>query len=293
MARPIREHPNAQRIAAPAVRAKMLEVIGKRLQRADAQDVMQRAYMRLLTILDQLPADDDELLAFVVVVTRGQIVDHHRRGAVRDARHADESEGHEVPERDGALSPEQRAQYRTLSELAERTALGSREHADCLRWAKRLAHGDTYPEIARDEGIPEATLRKRMERFREYMRGRYGQAGLVLAFLVIVGGGALAIGLPGGGDRDKQRRTAHPTQSAAPSATPAASSEPTAPLRAQQLLDEARDLCRREDWDACQKKIDEAHKLWPDIENQPDVPYLRDQIEYHQHMLPNEPANPQ
>jgi RNA polymerase sigma factor (sigma-70 family) len=292
MARPIREHPNARRIASPAVRAKMLEVLGKRLQPADAEDTMQRAYMRLLSILDQLPADDDELLAFVVVVTRGQIVDHHRRDAVSEARHADESEGREVPEKDGALSPERRAEFRALGDLAERTALGSREHADCLRWAKRLAHGDTYAEIARDEGIPEATLRKRMERFREFMRGRTGQVGLVLAFLVLIGGGWLAIGLPGGGDRDKQHRTAHPTQSAAPSAAPATSSTPTPPQRAAQLLDEARDLCRRQEWDACGKKIDEASKLWPDIENEPDVPYLRDQVEYHQHMLPNEPDNP-
>src|SRR5260370_39254 len=88
MAVAARHHPNARRLAGPEVRAKILAVIGKRVTPADADDIAQSAYVRLM-MLPSLPEAYDDLRALVVTVVRGLIVDHHRKRKVRKDRRQD------------------------------------------------------------------------------------------------------------------------------------------------------------------------------------------------------------
>jgi RNA polymerase sigma factor (sigma-70 family) len=271
MARPLREHPNAKRVASPAVRAKMLATLGKKLQRADAEEVMQRAYVRLLTLVDRLPEDDDGLLGLVVVVVRGQMVDHFRRDAVHQARHADGDEADAAPEVPDRTSLQQQEEYRRLYEFAKNEEVAGRVDPDCLRWAERLARGDTYADIARDEGIPEATIRKRMERFRKHMASRWrlysGLAGVVVCVIFFV-------------VRPKPEPPIARTHDVdtAPSAASSAPATEWPAQHAERLRREARAACDLDDWDVCGAKLDEARDLDVDSEARRDVVQMRDEI---------------
>ncbi|MGH7297380.1 MAG: RNA polymerase sigma factor [Polyangiaceae bacterium] len=254
MATSLRDHPGARRISARAVRAKMIEVCGDKLQPTDRDEVMQQTYMRLFRLVDRLPEEEDGLLGLTVVIVVGEIKRHFRKASVRDARHADEDVLTSDDGPEDELTPEKRAVFRQLFEFAQQQGIDDERHRDCLRWAERLARGDEYADIARDEGIPEATVRKRMERFRKHMREQWkiytGVAGAVLGILLF-----LLLRKP----RPEIVATPEPPFSAPPPSTAVAVETPD--QRAARLRGEAQKLCDGKDWNGCAAKLNAAREL--------------------------------
>lgn len=267
----LRDHPNAKRIASPMVRAKILEVIGKRLQPADVKDVMQEVYLRLFRVIDELPESDDELRAFTAVVTDGEVKRKLRKDTVRDGRHAGEEAAEAVAEPATSVSPHEREEFRRLYEYAQTVDEKAPYHADCLRWAQRLARGDEWADIARDEGIPESTLRKRMERFRKHMRQRWyvysGLAGPVLVYLMV------------NHWRDEYPGVGAPNPHAMePEATTSAPAPETPTQAASRLRLEAKTACDAHDFTKCESLLDAANRLDPSSNARPEVIDLRTTI---------------
>ncbi|HEY1692176.1 MAG TPA: sigma-70 family RNA polymerase sigma factor [Polyangiaceae bacterium] len=272
MATVLRQHPNARRIASPAVRAKMRAVIGDQLQKADADDVVQKTYLRLLTAIDRLPEDEDGLLGFVVVVTVGEVKRRHKRAAVDQARFTERRELEDDEREDGALSPQLREEFREIHAWAVKQQADGRVDPDCLRWAERIARGDTFEEIAEDEGIPAATVRKRMERFRKHMKEhRLAYAGglsvLVLALVFFL--------------RPPSRPdiVAEPTPPTTPSAVPTAVATETPDQIAARLRHEAQLLCDAKKFTECEAKLYEAGNWDAEIGAKPDVIQMQHAIE--------------
>ena len=262
MARLLRDHPGSARIAAPAVRAKMLATLGRKLQPSDAQDVMQEAYLRLFRLIDRLPPTEDGLLGLTYVIVQGERVRLHRKTAVHDARHVEVEAVADHVEDSSALSPQDHRENQALYEYTLSLLAAGEVDADCVRWAARLARGDDYATIAADEGLPEATVRKRMERFRKFMRQRWVQySGIGVGSVVVLF--ALLLFRP-------------EPQPAAVRPEPVPRELETPRDTAARLLSEARTACDRGDWTACRAKLDEAKAVYPPIETTTDMKQMRD-----------------
>jgi hypothetical protein len=233
---------------------------------------MQKVYVRLLVIIDDLPEGDDDLLGLVAAVTDGRTLDHFRGSAVRDARHADESEGDEVEETPGVVSAQQRLEWKALRGEADKAVAEGKISADIIRWAERYARGDTFEEIAEDEGLPVKVLVKRMDRARKYLRERWGRVtGLTGA---VIGAVLLFFYL---------RRPATPdivpeAYIPAPSVT-AAPAEETQEQKLARLTSLAQGLCDKRDYDRCEGILDLAKGVDSANEYRPEVIKMRHAID--------------
>jgi DNA-directed RNA polymerase specialized sigma24 family protein len=265
-------HPNARRIATPAVRAKILAAIGRRLQPSERDDVMQKTYLRLFAVLDRLPESEDELLGLVGVVTHGQVIDQMRLNTIRDGRLVEESEAADVEEPAEAVTPEQRVEWKALRDVADQAVKDGAVPPEALRWAERLARGDTYEEIGLDEGLPAATVRKRMERFRKILRSRWTQAtGLTGAVI-----GAVLLFFyfrhPATPDIVPEAYVPEPSATSAPAAE-------TPEQKVTRLTKEAQALCDKRDFDACEARLNDASDIDRDNEYRPPVIKMRHAIQ--------------
>jgi DNA-directed RNA polymerase specialized sigma24 family protein len=256
MVAPGTPHPHAARIASPAVREKIAAVTGHRVPPADRGDIAQQAYVRLL-LWKELPATDDELLGLVVCIVRGLLTDFYRRRAVNERRTAGDADVDQVPfdaQTDGVAV---RDEWRRAIEFVEAEVAAGRVDAAALRWARRLADGDTLAQIAADEDIPVPTLKSRIHRVRKHLRKQWpkyaaGIAGVVVLFLLL--------------RREEPDGVTH-------------ANPHTGRDEAAQYRDEAAHECREHDYAACARDLDRARARDPAGEALPDVKVMRDAID--------------
>jgi DNA-directed RNA polymerase specialized sigma24 family protein len=279
MAPPVPSHPNARRIASPAVHERILTVLRGKVQHADVMDAMQKVYVRLLLLVEELPDTDDELLALVTVVAKGKLVDHKRRQSIELARNVDaDDEGViELPAK--VLSAYTTTEWKRLFAFVEKLEERGEVQPGFLRVARRLAAGETYEDIAPDEGISAPTLRKRMERERRNLVARWiaysGVGGAVLALLLFLFARKPKpeiVAAPG------------PVFSSPPASTAVAVETPA--QQAARLRSEAKVLCDKQEWAGCWTKLDEARDLDSLNESRRDV------IEMRKAILDADKANP-
>jgi DNA-directed RNA polymerase specialized sigma24 family protein len=268
-------NPNRQLVAAPAVRAKVLAAIGKRVAEADRDDIAQSAYVRLL-MMPAIPANENELLSLAVIVVRGLVVDHHRKRKVRENKHAPEADVDEIPVDTGEVSAAQREEWRQTLEFVEHEVAGGRVSADVLRWAKRLAAGDSFAQIAADERVPVSTVKAKMLRAREHLRKRWplyaSAAGALLIVVWIHEPEPVTVG----------HSRPPPESTTAPSMAPSASA-PAAPLGSSDYRDKAARECRARAFEACERDLDLAQKIDPASESLPEVKAMRREIDRSRH----------
>ncbi|HEV3189352.1 MAG TPA: RNA polymerase sigma factor [Polyangiaceae bacterium] len=257
--------PNARRLAHPAVRAKTFDVIGKRVPSADADDIAQSAFVRLM-MMPSLPEADDDLRALVVTVARGLLIDHHRKRKVREDRRDDAADVDEIAFEADDASAQMRERWRQALEFIEREVAAERVPAEILRWAKRLAAGDTYAQIAADEALPESTVKTRMRRAREHLRKRWplyvSAAGGVAIFVLVI--------------RPQEPVTVGRGR---PESEPPSATAPPQSTGAQDYRQRAARECGAGEFDRCERELDEAKKLDPAGETLPEVKTMRLGIE--------------
>jgi len=216
-------------------------------------------------MMPSLPEADDDLRALVVAVVRGLLIDHHRKRKVRDDRRDDAADVDEIALEADDASAQMRERWRQALEFIEREVAAQRVPAEILRWAKRLAAGDTYAQIAADEALPESTVKTRMRRAREHLRKRWplyaSAAGGVAIFVLVM--------------RPKEptmvgrgRPESEPPSATAPQST-----------RAQDYRQRAARECGAGEFDRCERELDEAKKLEPAGETLPEVKTMRLGIE--------------
>jgi DNA-directed RNA polymerase specialized sigma24 family protein len=249
--------PQAKRVATAAVREKVLAVIGKRVPDADRDDVAQAAYLRLL-LMARLPESEPELLGLVVFVARGLVVDFHRKRKVREARTADGADVDEVAFEADIAGVAEREEWRSMLAFVEKEVAAGRVPPEVLRWAERLAAGDTLAQIAADEGIPVSTLKMRLHRAREHLRKRWPAyaGGFAFAVVLLIATHQEDSSLTGAGNP-------HAMQD-----------------RAREIRDRAAGECRDGAYAACERDLDGARQLDPDGELRPEVRTMRQAIEH-------------
>jgi DNA-directed RNA polymerase specialized sigma24 family protein len=270
-------HPNAHRLATPAVRRKMLDVIGKQVGKSDADDVAQAAFLVLLKMVAELPEAEPELLALVTVVTKRRLLDFFRHRAVREGRDAGIEDVEEAPVSDGSISLEARADWAKMLGLVEEEIERGNIPPDVLRWARGLSEGKTIDEMADEEKVSPSKIKMALKRAREKLQPLWEEkmkigGVLIVAFLCF-------LFFPRRGPAPEIHRDSDdmgaPT---APSST--ASSEPdAAPLTPDAYRAIARDACTAHDWGKCQQALNRAAEQDIDSEQRPDVIALRKAID--------------
>ena len=178
-----------------------------------------------------------------------------------------------------AVSPQQRAEWKRLLEFAKKLEDRGEVDASFLRVAARLAMGDSYEDIAHDEGIAPPALRKRMERERKRLTARWigatGLSGAVLAGLIAI-----------------FARHREPAIEATkepyvpPAAVSSAVAEETPQQKAARLRKDADQECTNLYIDVCEKLLDEAKAIDPAGEEQHDVIRMRHIIQYERERSP-------
>ena len=151
--------------------------------RAEAEEVVQVAYLRVWRSADRFSASRASPIAWMAAIARNAAIDSRRAGAARGGTHAplgEPGEAGAVEIADDAPSPEDAAGLRSdvralhgcLGELDER-------HAEAIRRA--YLDGLAYREIAGTMGVPENTIktwvRRSLVRLRECLN-RTGRAGM-------------------------------------------------------------------------------------------------------------------
>jgi DNA-directed RNA polymerase specialized sigma24 family protein len=257
-------HPYAERLAHPMVRAKIVQIIGRRVPAAEAEDIAQKAFVRLL-LTQGLPENPTDLVGYAAMVVHRLVIDHHRARRRNDARREDGMEVDEIVVEDGAPAVEERAEWRQMLAFAQKEAGAGRIPADVPRWASELAAGKTIEQIAHQEGRSPSAIKMAMKRARDHLRRRWPlyAAGASAALLLL------------------WIRNQEPAMVSAPNPYARGSASATEPpeMRAQTYRDKAARECRDGAFDACERDLDEAKKADPASENRPDVKEMRQAIE--------------
>lgn len=163
------------------LRSRFLAVASRRVPADAAEDVVQEA-LRILVQKSALEPGAEApggapALAYGFAVLRNVIGNHYQRERVRRSAHASESAGSGVPDPAPtpleALATEERV--RIVRESLENMATTD---GACARYLQRLLDGEAPGELARQEGLEEAVLYRRVYRCRVKLRALLEQRGL-------------------------------------------------------------------------------------------------------------------
>lgn len=188
------------------------------------------------------PETEEEIRRWVYGIARHKIADHFRRAAR-------EREPDAKQPQDEAAEPAPHS-ARDLLRWVERELPEGDQAKSTLEWMLREGQGEKLEHIAEEESVAAPRVRQRVSRLRRYFRERWAQqlaAVAAVALVVLVG---LLIWA--------SRREPEPEiVRDVPSAVP--------PLqqRVGELRREALEDCRRERWQRCLDRLDEAQRLDP------------------------------
>jgi DNA-directed RNA polymerase specialized sigma24 family protein len=264
---------SAALLADPELRRRIRATIGGKVPKQDVEDVMQQVYLRLVGLLDRLPAEPNERIALAVTITQGRAIDYQRHRLVHDGRREEVEEMEDLPAETHAISPETRAGWNQMLALIDAEIAAGNIPPEALRWAHGLAQGKTIAEMAREDGVTESKIKMVLKRAREVLGPRWKEiSGIGLSTLGIVLIWIFVIRNPPepeiGPDVHAFGRS-RATSSAAASSAPVPHESPSA------LRDLARQECAALDYSTCAMDLDRARELDPDGEKLPEVIAMR------------------
>lgn len=164
-----------------SVRARFLDVARRRVPTDAAEDLVQDALRILIEKGVDRPGATGPggapALAFAFAVLRNVIGNHYQKERVRRRTNAAESEGSSAP--DPAPQPleslESDDAVRTVNQCL--AAMAESDGA-CARYLRRLVEGLSPRDLAREEGLAEAVLYRRVYRCRLKLREQLERRGV-------------------------------------------------------------------------------------------------------------------
>lgn len=167
------ERPQAANEWLRALRARLLSVARRRVAPAAVEDVVQEALRILVEKGVRGPRDEAPggapALVFAFRVLRNVIGNHYQRERVRARAHDPEAAAEAAA--DPAPTPLEALSSRQAVEIVGR-CLDAMADADgaCARYLRRLLEGSTPRDLAREEGLEEPVLYRRVYRCRLKLR---------------------------------------------------------------------------------------------------------------------------
>jgi DNA-directed RNA polymerase specialized sigma24 family protein len=245
-------------LASRDVQKLLSDYVKRRVPGTDAEDVVQTVLCEALAS-PRLPEDREELRRFLIGVARNKVADHFRKSS----REAPE----ELPELEAPPAP---IEARGLVEWAERQTAQDSETARTLDWMAREGEGEKLESIAEDEHVPATRVRQRVSRMRRWMKERWLAE---LALVAAVGLVVFVVWRIGTGPEPEAERLAPMPQPTLPDL------ERLALDRARSLRELGLDACGRGDAARCVELLDEAARLDPAGDQQPEVRAARDALQ--------------
>lgn len=137
------------------------------VNRDDAEEIAQEAFLRLYESLGKVKAGNDSYLAWVYRVARNLAIDHQRKR--REARIEDDQL--DLTADEGAERPEEVYEHRATT-LMVREALQDlpANYRECL--VLRFQSELSYEQIAQVVGVPVSTIETRIHRAKRMLRAR-------------------------------------------------------------------------------------------------------------------------
>ncbi len=265
-----------ERLADPDLLIRVRTAVPREMQPADAKDVVQRVYEKLL-LIDPLPATKDGLYGLAFVMTRHESIDEFRRLGKRAAKFVD-VEAAPTSDREPlaasiAEPPNEAAMTEEQIELVLRAVDGEiakgRLSEDKRELARMLVAGMTPTQIAKAKGVPVGTVKSDASRLRAHLAKHWGlYAGTAVVLLVVFAVRMRRPGEPEIGPDDVAM------SATATTARPAASTAPDA----EALRNLAIQMCQDGFYVPCEEKLDQAKAVDPASESLPFVKEMRETI---------------
>lgn len=199
-------------VADPRLRADLERSIGRRVEPAEVEDIVQSVLVEALGSR-RLPETQEEIRRFVFAIARQRVIDWYR---LRDRERPDDTMPDEAALETTAANDLLHWAHETLP------AAPSSEAPRTFDWMLREGEGETLAEIAAAERVPAAVVRQRVSRLRRFFRQRWMRELATVAAAVIA---SVLVGYLM--RREPPPPTAKEAPSPAPSAESAASAAPS------------------------------------------------------------------
>ncbi len=235
-----------------ALRARLAQVVRRRVAPADVEDVVQTILFAVMTD-PRRPAVEPDLQRWVAGVTRHKIADHHRAQRRVPTPEAELDEREAV----GAEPPEATDMLR----WATRTAPPGNE--ETLEWLLREGEGEPLESIAAQARVPAPRVRKRVSRLRAHFRAHWQKELALLAAL-----GLLALGLAWALRKPRPEPVANDPSVLGPERMGGGH-------HAEDLRRRATESCIIHEYVACLRDLDAAKALDPTGDARPELQQMR------------------
>jgi DNA-directed RNA polymerase specialized sigma24 family protein len=161
-------------LADDAIRRRIEEIVRRRVRPQEVGDVVQSVVHAALAATEAPPLTD--VPRWLFGIARHKVADHHR-----SARRS----------RDAGVDPTLVAapgaplEARSLLRRVLGDAARDPRHAQTIGWMAREAEGEQLEEMAREAALPAATVRQRVSRLRRWLRRRWREEALLVAFAAV------------------------------------------------------------------------------------------------------------
>ncbi|MBW2453541.1 MAG: sigma-70 family RNA polymerase sigma factor [Deltaproteobacteria bacterium] len=245
MTRPLDTAVAPQRLADRELRHLLEGFIGRRVPRAEVDDLVQTVLCDALAAR-RAPNSHEDLRRWLVGIARHKIADHYRTA------------GREHPTDNPQVMVEPPPyETRAMVHWAEGAAKTEFAPAQTLGWMAREGEGESLATIAAEEQIPAARIRQRVSRMRRTLKQRWAAELAVAVVVVLAVFGAWQWWT--GGDRPRALRSA-------PIIVPDAAVTEAGSLRREGLR-----ACDQTRWQHCLELLDRARELDPSGDRAPAI----------------------
>jgi DNA-directed RNA polymerase specialized sigma24 family protein len=274
-------------LADPVVLDMLHKAVRKVVPVADVDDIVQNAVVSALTD-PNYPDKREAFIPWLLTKGRSRAIDHMRSRTRREHVVGDAPDGDVDAFADGSVASASEAHDAaealrfTEAHIDERAADPSTAHG--ARWLMLHLRGETFEDIALDEGVKLKTVQHSVLRLKRHLHAAWiTAAAAVLLFFLLRG-------LYG---RNLENERAHhaPAPSALPSIAPPTPLPPvpTPQEFAHHLRDDAARECGAQQWERCMEDLDRAYEEDPAGNLDPEVQKLLRAARSH---LPDPEAKP-
>jgi RNA polymerase sigma factor (sigma-70 family) len=258
-------------LADAAIVASLRKAIASRVPAQEVDDLAQATMLEAWTAVDY-PPEREGFGRWLALKGRSNAIDFLRKAARRKRRL-----GHQDGEVDDVPAAHAEPAHDALDGLRfVQARLDERD--DAGSGAQRLlrsVRGDSFAEIAEDEGTSEEAVRKSVRRVRTRLIAAWAAVAAIALFWIL----RALFG------RNPQEEHAHPdtVSSAVPPEAPALSTDPapTPEQYARALRERALRECAEKNWTACLRDLQSASSYDPKGDSDPQVRRARDEATSH------------
>jgi DNA-directed RNA polymerase specialized sigma24 family protein len=257
-------------LADPAVLDPLRKAVRKLVRPADVDDVVQNAVVSALAD-PNCPETREAFIPWLVTKGRSRAIDHLRATRHRENLLVGAPEGDvdAVPcgGRANASAAHDTAEALRFAgaRIDERAAGLSTDRG--ARWLMLHLRGETFEEIALDEGVKVKTVQHSVTRLKRHLHAAWITAAAAVILFVLLRGLY-------GRNRENERAHTVPAPSAIPSPAPPPPPEPTPQEFARRLRDDAARECGAEQWERCMLDLQRAYEEDPQGQYDPQVQKL-------------------